>query len=164
MVRNFDHLMIVVHDLERAQRFFGILGFKEAISVVIAGEPFASYMGCPRSRPVMPPSCWSTPRRGPKFSSCMTAIRRASPIRISTICTRSGSTLSASLSRISRVEVRKIRENGFETRSGILDFHSRKLVFLEGPEGVTVGGDGRALAMALRSRQESGAGGRASAN
>ena len=47
MLRHFDHLTIVVRDLERAKEFFAILGFKEAMSVVIAGEPFASYMGVP---------------------------------------------------------------------------------------------------------------------
>jgi 4-hydroxyphenylpyruvate dioxygenase-like putative hemolysin len=35
-------------------------------------------------------------------------------------------------------EIQKMRENGFETRSDILDFHARKLVFLDGPEGVVV--------------------------
>jgi catechol 2,3-dioxygenase-like lactoylglutathione lyase family enzyme len=47
MVKHFDHLTIVVRDVERAKEFFGLLGFKEAKSVVIAGEPFASYMGVP---------------------------------------------------------------------------------------------------------------------
>ena len=47
MVKNFDHCTIVVRDIDRAKMFFGLLGFKEAISVVIAGEPFASYMGVP---------------------------------------------------------------------------------------------------------------------
>jgi hypothetical protein len=36
---HFDHLTIVVRDVERAKA--------EAMSVVIAGEPFASYMGVP---------------------------------------------------------------------------------------------------------------------
>lgn len=35
-------------------------------------------------------------------------------------------------------EIVKMCEVGFQTRGGILDFHARKLVFLEGPEGVTV--------------------------
>ena len=35
-------------------------------------------------------------------------------------------------------EVAKLRANGFKTRNEIMDFHSRKLVFIEGPEGVTV--------------------------
>ena len=30
------------------------------------------------------------------------------------------------------------RANGFKTRNEIMDFHSRKLVFIDGPEGVTV--------------------------
>ena len=47
MLRHFDHLTIVVRDVERAKAFFAVLGFKEAQSVVIAGEPFAGYMGVP---------------------------------------------------------------------------------------------------------------------
>ena len=47
MLKHFDHLTIVVRDVDRAKAFFGVLGFKEAMSVVIAGEPFASYMGVP---------------------------------------------------------------------------------------------------------------------
>ena len=35
-------------------------------------------------------------------------------------------------------EVAKFRAAGFKTRNEIMDFHSRKLVFIEGPEGVTV--------------------------
>lgn len=35
-------------------------------------------------------------------------------------------------------EVANIRAAGFRTRNEIMDFHSRKLVFLDGPEGVTV--------------------------
>jgi catechol 2,3-dioxygenase-like lactoylglutathione lyase family enzyme len=35
-------------------------------------------------------------------------------------------------------EVAKLRANGFKTRNQIMDFHSRKLVFIDGPEGVTV--------------------------
>ena len=45
MVKHFDHLTIVVRDIDQAKAFFSALGFAEAISVVISGEPFASYMG-----------------------------------------------------------------------------------------------------------------------
>ncbi|MGH7987560.1 MAG: VOC family protein [Candidatus Binataceae bacterium] len=34
-------------------------------------------------------------------------------------------------------EVIKVKANGVRTRNEITDFHSRKLVFPEGPEGVT---------------------------
>ena len=46
-VRHFDHLTIVVREVERAKAFFAVLGFKEAVSVVIKGPVFADYMGVP---------------------------------------------------------------------------------------------------------------------
>ena len=42
MLKHFDHLTIVVRDVQRAKAFFGVLGFKEATSAIISGEPFAS--------------------------------------------------------------------------------------------------------------------------
>ena len=35
-------------------------------------------------------------------------------------------------------EVRRLRASGIELRNEIMEFHDRKLVFLSGPEGVTV--------------------------
>ena len=35
-------------------------------------------------------------------------------------------------------EVAKLKAHGFNTRNGVMDFHSRKLVFIDGPECVTV--------------------------
>jgi catechol 2,3-dioxygenase-like lactoylglutathione lyase family enzyme len=37
-----------------------------------------------------------------------------------------------------QAEVRRLVAAGIETRSEVLDFHERKLVFLRGPEGITV--------------------------
>ncbi len=138
MVRRFDHLTIAVRDLDRARRFFGLLGFREAMSVVIAGEPFASYMGVPEieadhvtlvlenasPRTEIQLLHYRRPEAIPDPH-----IRDLYKIGLNHICFATDD-LAA--------EVRKMRENGFETRSGILDFHSRKLVFLEGPEGVVV--------------------------
>ena len=45
MIKRFDHLTIVVRDIADAKRFFGLLGFEEAVSVVISGEVMAKYMG-----------------------------------------------------------------------------------------------------------------------
>ena len=35
-------------------------------------------------------------------------------------------------------EVARLRGAGFKTRNAVMDFHARKLVFIEGPEGVTI--------------------------
>ena len=44
-ITNLDHVTIVVAEVAPAKRFFALLGFVEDRSVVIRGEPFASYMG-----------------------------------------------------------------------------------------------------------------------
>jgi hypothetical protein len=45
MVKNFDHVTIVVRDVDAAKRFFGLLGFKETKSAVISGKTMEDYMG-----------------------------------------------------------------------------------------------------------------------
>ena len=45
MIKHFDHVTIVVRDVEAAKQFFGLLGFNEDKSVVIAGPQFSTYMG-----------------------------------------------------------------------------------------------------------------------
>ena len=35
-------------------------------------------------------------------------------------------------------EVARLRAHGIATRNELMDFHSRKLLFLKGPEGITV--------------------------
>ena len=43
----FDHMTVVVADLDDARSFFGLLGFVERIAVVASGEEIARYMGIP---------------------------------------------------------------------------------------------------------------------
>ena len=45
MVTHFDHVTVVVRDVEKAKEFFGLLGFQEDKSVVITGKTFSRYMG-----------------------------------------------------------------------------------------------------------------------
>ena len=44
MLKRFDHVTVVVRDLDAARAFFGLLGFKEDKAVVISGPTFAAYM------------------------------------------------------------------------------------------------------------------------
>lgn len=138
MLKHFDHLTIVVQDVERAKAFFGVLGFKEAKSVVIAGEPFASYMGVPdikadhvtlvlenaSPRTEIQLLHYQHPRPLPDPH-----IRDLHKIGMNHICFAVDDVEG---------EVAKLTASGFKTRNQIMDFHSRKLVFIDGPEGVTV--------------------------
>jgi catechol 2,3-dioxygenase-like lactoylglutathione lyase family enzyme len=138
MVERFDHLTIVVRDVDRAKAFFGLLGFKEAISVVIAGEPFASYMGVPgiEAQHVTLVLENVSPRTEIQLLRYLhpdpvpdPSIRDLHKLGMNHIC--------FAVADI-EAEVAKLRSGGFKTRNEIMDFHSRKLVFVEGPEGVTV--------------------------
>lgn len=138
MLKHFDHVTIVVRDVERAKTFFGALGFKQAISTVITGEPFASYMGVP----------------GIEAEHVTLVLENAAPrTEIQLLRYRHPQALPdpniGDLHKLGfnhvcfavddiEAEVAKLRANGFHTRNEIMDFHSRKLVFIEGPEGVTI--------------------------
>jgi catechol 2,3-dioxygenase-like lactoylglutathione lyase family enzyme len=138
MAKRFDHLTIVVRDVDRAKAFFGLLGFKEAISVIISGEPFASYMGVPgiEAQHVTLVLENATPRTEIQLLRYLHPdplpdphIRDLHKLGMNHIC--------FAVDDI-EAEVAKLRTGGFNTRNEIMDFHSRKLVFIEGPEGVTV--------------------------
>ena len=45
MIQRFDHVTIVVRDLDQARRFFGLLGFAEDRAMVIKGPVIDAYMG-----------------------------------------------------------------------------------------------------------------------
>jgi catechol 2,3-dioxygenase-like lactoylglutathione lyase family enzyme len=138
MVKHFDHLTIVVRDLERAKAFFALLGFKEAMSVVIKGEVFANYMGVPgiEAEHITLVLEHATPRTEIQLLHYLHPdalpdphVRELNKLGMNHIC--------FAVDDID-AEVAHIRAGGFRTRNEIMDFHARKLVFVEGPEGVTI--------------------------
>ena len=138
MIKRFDHLTIVVTDVAEAKRFFGLLGFKEVTTVVISGETFARYMGVPGieaehvtlvAEGVEPRTEIQLLRYLKPVCKPDPLIRDLSKIGLNHICF-AVEDLEAVLA--------KMVANGFAARNEVLDFHRRKLVFLAGPEGVTV--------------------------
>ena len=137
-VRHFDHLTIVVRDVERAKAFFALLGFKEAVSVVIKGPMFAGYMGVPgiEAEHVTLVLENVAPRTEIQLLRYLNPemlpdphIRDLNKLGLNHVC--------FAVDDI-EAEVVRLRGAGFRTRNEIMDFHARKLVFIEGPEGVTV--------------------------
>ena len=138
MPTHFDHLTIVVRDVDRAKAFFALLGFKEAISVIIAGEPFASYMGVPGIEAEHVTLVLE--KVSPRTEIQLLRYRHPDPLpdaHIRDLHKLGMNHICFAVDDI-EAEVAKFRAAGFTTRNEIMDFHSRKLVFLEGPEGVTV--------------------------
>ena len=138
MVKNFDHVTVVVRDIGAAKRFFSLLGFEHEKSVVISGDVFADYMGVPgiEADHVTLVLSGAVPRtevqllgyRAPNPIPNRT-IDRLNTIGYNHICFAVDD-LDA--------EVRRLVAAGVETRTKVLDFHERKLVFLRGPENITV--------------------------
>lgn len=138
MLKRFDHVTVVVRDLDAARAFFELLGFKEDKAVVISGPTFAAYMGVP----------------GIEADHVTLALAGADPrVEVQLLHYRRPDPLpDANIERLDKVgfnhvcfavddldaEVARLRAHGAETRTDVLDFHARKLIFLKGPEGITI--------------------------
>lgn len=138
MVRNFDHVTVVVRDVEAAERFFGLLGFVHDKTVVISGETFSDYMGVPdiEAEHVTLVLAGAVPRTEVQ----LLGYRRPDPVRnpyVETLTALGFNHICFAVNDLDS-ELTRLRAAGVETRSRVLDFHGRKLVFLCGPEGITV--------------------------
>ena len=138
MLKRFDHVTVAVRDLDSARAFFELLGFKEDKAVVISGPTFASYMGVP----------------GIEADHVTLALAGADPrVEVQLLHYRRPDVLpDANIERLDKVgwnhvcfavddlgaEVARLRAHGVQMRTDVLDFHASKLIFLKGPEGITV--------------------------
>lgn len=134
----FDHVTISVVDLEEAKRFFELLGFEEERAVVVSGPVMSRYMGIPG---------WEADHltlvHGQASSHQEVQLLRfhhpAPDVDAETgnlartgfnhVCFRVDD-LDATLARL--------RAGGFAARNDPMDFHDRRLVFVDGPGGVVV--------------------------
>jgi catechol 2,3-dioxygenase-like lactoylglutathione lyase family enzyme len=138
MALGFDHVTLAVTDLEEAKRFLAVLGFEEEKAVVAQGETIASYMGIPD---------WVSDHvtlvlQGVESRQEIQLLRFHHPPLEqdagSGVLSRSGfnhicfrvESLEAALAGFAALGVRP--------RNRVMDFHDRKLVFLDGPAGVVV--------------------------
>jgi catechol 2,3-dioxygenase-like lactoylglutathione lyase family enzyme len=137
MNEGFDHLTVVVTDLDEARRFFGVLGFTERVAVVVSGETMERYMGI---------ADWEADHvtlvlEGAPVHQEVQLLRFHRPAVVvddgagsldrtgfNHVCFRV-SDLNALLARCA--------EAGITQRNEVMEFHDRRLVFLDGP-GVVV--------------------------
>jgi catechol 2,3-dioxygenase-like lactoylglutathione lyase family enzyme len=138
MLKYFDHVTIVVRDVEKAKKFFALLGFKETKVALISGKVMDDYMGVagveadhitlelenvrPRTEVQLLHYRHPAPLPDP-------SIDHLNKLGFNHICFAVDD-LDA--------EVAKLKAAGVELRNQVMDFHSRKLVFVRGPEDITV--------------------------
>jgi catechol 2,3-dioxygenase-like lactoylglutathione lyase family enzyme len=138
MLKHFDHVTLVVRDVEAAKRFFALLGFKEDKSVVIAGPQFSAYMGVDgiEAEHVTLALADASPRTEVQLLK----YRHPDPLPDPAIgnLTKLGFNHVCFAVDDLEAEVARLKAAGVRLRNEVMDFHNRKLVFLWGPEGVTV--------------------------
>jgi catechol 2,3-dioxygenase-like lactoylglutathione lyase family enzyme len=138
MVKHFDHVTIVVRDVEAAKQFFALLGFEEDKSVVISGPQFAAYMGVDGIEAEH--VTLALANASPRTEVQLLKYRHPNPIVDPAITnlTKLGFNHVCFAVDDLDAEVAKLKANGVQLRNEVMVFHDRKLVFLSGPEGITV--------------------------
>jgi catechol 2,3-dioxygenase-like lactoylglutathione lyase family enzyme len=138
MISHIDHVTVVVRDVVKAKAFFALLGFVEEKSVVISGATFARYMGVDgiEAEHVTLVSKQSKPR----FE--IQLLRYIRPERlpdadVENLAKPGFNHICFAVTDLD-AEVKRLTRQGVRLRNEVMDFHARKLVFLSGPEGITV--------------------------
>ncbi len=136
-VSGFDHVTVVVDDVEAGRRFFGLLGFVQVADVTVEGETMAAYMGIAGWKaehvtlrlPVTPPQEVQLLRfeePAPEPDPFRGSLSR---FGFNHVCFRVDD-LDAMIARLG--------DHGHTPRNDVLEFHDRRLVFFDGPGGVVV--------------------------
>ena len=138
MVNNVDHVTLVVRDVEAGKKFFALLGFKEEIDTVISGPVLSAYMGIANieSQHVTLVLQGCTPRFEIQLLHYMNPPIVKDPDI--TDLHRTGYNHLALRVEDLDAEVKRLRDAGVVIKNQPVAFHSRKLVFLAGPEDVTI--------------------------
>lgn len=138
MIKHFDHVTICVRDLDAAIAFFALLGFAVDKSVVIAGEPFAGYMGVPDME--ADHVTLAVPGSAPRFEVQLLHYRKPEALKDDAIARldKLGFNHICFAVDDAAATVEHLKAHGVEVRSELSDFHNRRLFFLTGPEGVTI--------------------------
>jgi len=138
MIKDFDHVTIVVRDVEAAKQFFGLLGFKEDKSVVIRGPQFSTYKGVDGIEAEHVTLVLSNVT--PRTEVQLLRYHHPNPLSDPAIgnLTKLGFNHVCFTVDDLEAQVGRLKAKGIQLRNEVMHFHNRKLVFLSGPEGVTV--------------------------
>jgi catechol 2,3-dioxygenase-like lactoylglutathione lyase family enzyme len=127
MLRHFDHLTIVVRDLDSARAFFAVLGFKEAMAVVIRGPPFDTTVDVPEIE--ADHVTLVLENTAPRTEIQLLHYRHPDPVpdlQIGYLAKRGMNHIRFAVDDAAE-EVVRPEAAGFYTRNAIMNFHARRL-------------------------------------
>ena len=134
----FDHVTVVVTDLDEAKRFFGLLGFRETRATVVSGDEMSRYMGIPE---------WEADHVTMELAEAP-AHQEVQLLRFH----HPGLPDNPFESNLARLGFNHVcfavddldaaltvlEGGGVRIRNEVMEFHDRRLVFIVGPGDVTV--------------------------
>jgi catechol 2,3-dioxygenase-like lactoylglutathione lyase family enzyme len=138
MVRHPDHVTVVVRDVAAAKAFFALLGFEAGRSALISGERMERYMGVAGIEAEHETLVLAGAE--PRFEMQLLHYRHpaSAPDPHAGDPSRLGFNHLCFAVDDLDAEVRRLTAHGVRLRNQVMQFHDRKLVFLDGPEGLTV--------------------------
>jgi len=138
MIENVDHVTIVVRDVDETKKFFALLGFVDGMSDVISGPKFSNYMGVENIEAEHQTLVLAD--ASPRFEIQLLKYRRPDALPNPSIATLRELGFNHICFRVDDLdaEVAKLEANGVKRRNEVMQFHGRKLVYLVGPEDITV--------------------------
>ena len=138
MILHIDHVTEVVQDIAKATTFFSLLGFVEEKSVIISGHTFARYMGVEGIEAEHVTLVLKQSK--PRFEIQLLRYIRPQHLaeaNVQNLAKPGYNHICFAVTDLDE-EVKRLTSQGVSLRTKVLDFHARKLVFLSGPEGITV--------------------------
>ncbi|MGB5136417.1 MAG: VOC family protein [Prochlorococcaceae cyanobacterium] len=138
MVSHFDHVTVVVRDVDAAKRFFALLGFEVDKDLVISGPTLSSYMGVDGIEAEH--ITLVLPNANPRLEVQLLKYHHPQVLpdpEIANLCRLGFNHICFAVDDL-EAEVARLTAQGVHLRNQIMTFNNRKLVFLSGPEGITV--------------------------
>ena len=138
MLTRPDHVTIAVTDLPAARGFFELLGFRTTVAVVISGPQMEAYMGVPG---IEADHVTMVLDAAPAHFEIQLLHYRHPVLKpdpsIENLARPGFNHLCFATDDIES-DIARFTATGVRLCNRMMSFHDRKLVFLEGPEGVTI--------------------------
>ncbi|GHB46240.1 hypothetical protein GCM10007094_39440 [Pseudovibrio japonicus] len=133
-----DHMTVVVRDLNEARSFFSLLNFEVAKALVISGPVLSNYMNIPD----LEADHITLVLKGhtPRFEIQLLHYRNPQPHvepHPENLCRTGYNHLCFAVKDLDQI-LAKLQAAGFKARSDVMEFNDRKLVFISGPEQITI--------------------------
>jgi len=138
MIKNLDHVTIVVKNLNLAKSFFELFGFKETRTAVISGNIIAAYMHIPNIE--ADHVTLVLENASPRFEIQLLRYHQPNAIEdphITELNKVGYNHMCFAVDDIAK-EIDYLKKHDVTFINELMEFHDRKLIYLRGPESITI--------------------------